>query len=179
MLEGERLILRLPTAEDEKEILKIVDEFKANGEDDISGAGDVENFKDYQDWLKNLLLHTKKETLPKGRVLATQFISVRKSDNKIVGFVNLRHELNDYLLKFGGHIGDSIIPSERGQGYATEQIKICLDYCKMLGIKNVLITCKDWNVASRRTIIKNGGVFDNTEIDKDGNILERYWVNLS
>ena len=178
MIEGERLILRLPTKDDENEILKIVNEFKASGEDSISGAGGVEKFENYQDWLNNLFIHSKKETLPEGRVLSTQFVSVRKSDNKIIGFVNLRHELNYYLLKCGGHIGDSVIPSERGKGYATEQIKLCLNYCKILGIKDVLITCKDWNIASRKTIIKNGGVFENTELDKDGNTLERYWINL-
>ena len=178
MLEGERLILRLPTKEDESAIIEMVEEFKDNGEKTIPGSGSIETFENYQDWLDIIEKYSNKENLPDGRVLSTQFISVRKSDNKIVGFINLRHELNDYLLKFGGHIGDSIRPSERRNGYATEQLKICYEYCKQLGIKNVLVTCKDWNVASRLSIIKSGGKYENTKTDKDGNNLERYWINL-
>lgn len=178
MLEGERLILRLPTKEDESAILEMVQEFKDNLEEKISGAGGIENFDLYDEWLAKLELGSKKETLPTGRVIGTQFISVRKSDNKIIGFVNLRHELNNYLLKFGGHIGDSIRPSERKKGYGTEQLKICYEYCKQLGIKNVLVTCKDWNFASRLSIIKSGGKYENTKTDNDGNNLERYWINL-
>lgn len=176
MVEGERLILRLPTEFDEKEILDIVQEFKNCGENIIPGSSGVENFEDYHKWLEQNLIYSKKETLPEGRVLGTQFISVRKSDGRIIGFVNLRHELNDYLLKYGGHIGGSVRPSERKKGYGSEQLKICIKYCKELGIDDVLITCKDWNIASKTSIMKVGGKFENVETDKDGNNLERYWV---
>ena len=129
-----------------------------------------------KEWLEKISICSKIETLPEGRVLGTQFITVRKSDNKIVGFLNLRHELNEYLFKFGGHIGGSIRPSERRKGYSVEQLKICVEYCKTLGIYDVLITCKDWNIASKKSIMKSGGKFENIEIDKDGNKLERYWI---
>ena len=140
---------------------------------------DVENFKSYKEWLDKISLCSKKETLPEGRVLGTQFISVRKTDNKIIGFVNIRHELNDYLLKFGGHIGGSVRPSERRKGYSIEQLKLSFKFLENLGVNKVLITCKDWNIASKNSIIKSGGVFENTETDKDGNVLERYWITLN
>ena len=176
MIEGERLILRLPTKEDEKEILEMVKEFKDNGELKIPGSNSVENFDVYDEWLENIKLYSDVTKLPEGMVLSTQYISIRKSDNKLIGFVNLRHELNDYLLKFGGHIGDSIRPSERRKGYGTEQLKICIEYCKTIGINEVLITCKDWNNASKASIMKCGGKFENIQTDTDGNNLERYWI---
>ena len=178
MVEGERLILRLPTKEDENLILEMIQEFKDNGEKTIPGSGSIEKFESYKDWLEKTEICSNKDTLPEGRVMGTQFISVRKEDNKVVGFVNLRHELNDFLFKFGGHIGGSVRPSERRKGYATEQLKICYAYCKTLGIENVLVTCKDWNIASKTSIMKSGGKFESIEVDKDGNKLERYWINL-
>ena len=176
MLEGERLILRIPTKDDEKEILDMVQEFYDNSEKSIPGSSSIETFDSFDEWLKKIINSSKKETVPEGRVSADQFITVRKSDKKLIGFVNLRHELNDYLLKFGGHIGDSIRPSERKKGYGTEQLKICIEYYKELGINDVLITCKDWNIASKTSIMKCGGKYENTLTDKDGNNLERYWI---
>ena len=179
MIEGERLILRVPTEEDEFEILEMVQEFKENSENIIPGSGNIENFHTYNEWLEKIKIYSNIESLPEGRVLGTQFISVKKEDGKLVGFVNLRHSLNDYLLKFGGHIGGSVRPSERRKGYATEQLKLSYKFLETLGVEKVLITCKDWNIASKTSIIKSGGVFENTETDKDGNILERYWVTLN
>lgn len=178
MLEGERLILRFPTKEDEDEMLEMVNEFKENSESRIPGASNIETSENYTAWLNKLETHRSKKTLPEGKVLSTTFITVRKEDNKIIGIVNLRHELNDYLLKFGGHIGGSIRPSERRKGYSTEQLKICFEYYKTLGIKDILITCKDWNVASKTSIMHSGGKFESVEVDSDGNKLERYWISL-
>ena len=56
----------------------------------------------------------------------------------MVGAVNIRHDLNDYLLKYGGHIGDGIRPSERRKGYATEMIRLALEECRKLGLTRVL-----------------------------------------
>ena len=179
MIEGENLILRLPTKEDETAILEMVQEFRNNSETRIPGASNIESYDIFAEWLNKLESYRNEETLPDGKVLSTTFISVRKEDNKVIGIVNLRHELNDYLLKFGGHIGGSVRPSERKKGYSTEQLKICFEYCKKLGIKKVLVTCKDWNIASKTSIMKSGGIFENIEIDKDGNKLERYWITLN
>ena len=176
MVQGERLILREPNKEDEEQILEIVSEFKKNLEQSIPGSSGIEGYISFDEWLTKIKYASQKETVTAGRVVSTQFVSVRICDNKIVGFVNLRHELNDYLLKFGGHIGASIRPSERNKGYGTEQIKLCVKHCNDLGISDILITCKDWNIASKTSIMNAGGKFENTEVDPDGNILERYWI---
>ena len=77
----------------------------------------------------------------------------------------------------GGHIGDGVRPSERRKGYATEQIRLALQKCKELGIDRVLMTCEDWNVGSAKSIINNGGILEN-EIEVEGKIFQRYWIDL-
>ena len=64
-------------------------------------------------YLEDTMRYTREETLPEGMVLATQFLCIRKSDNRLVGMIQVRHYLNDFLRTFGGHIGYSVRPSER------------------------------------------------------------------
>jgi predicted acetyltransferase len=113
-------------------------------------------------------------------VPATQFIFVREDDEKIVGMLQIRHFLNDYLEKYGGHIGYSVAPSERRKGYASGMLKCALPECRKLGMEKVLITCIDNNIGSRKTILANGGVYDSTVFEPDEKVfLEKYWIDLS
>lgn len=94
--------------------------------------------------------------------------------------LQIRHILNDFLLNFGGHIGDSVAVSERNKGYGKRLLTLGLEKCRDLGIERVLITCKDTNIASRKCILANGGKYEDTRTIKDQNInLERYWIDLS
>lgn len=95
-----------------------------------------------------------------------------------VGAVNIRHYLNDKLLFSGGHIGDGIRPSERGKGLGTKMIALALDECRKLGIHDVLMCCDKGNIASARTIEKNGGVLEN-EVSEDGVPVLRYWIKVN
>ena len=108
---------------------------------------------------------------------STQFICKRASDGRMLGTLQVRHTLNEYLLHFGGHIGYSVRPDERRKGYASWMLRKALAYCRTLGLERVLITCDADNEASRRTIIKCGGVYENTE-PHDGEAVERYWIEL-
>lgn len=103
------------------------------------------------------------------------FFALDIERNIFVGAVNIRHALNERLLLKGGHIGDGIRPSERRKGYATEMIHLALEECKKLGIDKVLMVCEKNNIGSRKSIIYNGGVLEN-EVEVDGEILERYWI---
>ena len=98
--------------------------------------------------------------------------------NILLGAVNIRLYLNDYLFQYGGHIGDEIRPSERGKGYATEMIRLALIECKKLGIDRVLMVCDKTNIASVKSIMNNGGILENEYVDEDGNINQRYWIEL-
>ncbi len=94
--------------------------------------------------------------------------------------MQIRHYFNEFLEKYGGYIGYSVAPSERRKGYATDMLKIGLIKCKELGINDVLITCIDDNEASRKTIQKNGGIYESTvSVPNEGINLERYWIKLS
>lgn len=133
---------------------------------------DPENF-DY--YLENLVLKEPKN----GYVPDSVLFLLDEDRNRLLGAVNIRHYLNDKLLFDGGHIGDGIRPSERRKGYATKMISLALEECKKLGINKVLITCDKDNIGSKKSIINNGGVKENEVIDDEGNIVERYWIDLN
>ena len=96
-------------------------------------------------------------------------------NNKIVGIINARHELNDYLLNFGGHIGYSVRKSERRKGYAKAMLSYTVDFLFSLGLNKVLITCDKNNIPSKRTIESCGGILENEIIHQNRTTL-RYWI---
>lgn len=105
------------------------------------------------------------------------FFCLDTERNIFVGAVNIRHYLNEKLLKTGGHIGDGIRPSERRKGYATAMISLALQECRKLGISRVLMCCDRNNIGSAKSIIRNGGVLEN-EVVEDGVPVQRYWIQL-
>ena len=132
------------------------------------------DFHDFDYYLENLEI---KEGAANGWVPDTTLFCLDKDRNIFVGAVNIRHYLNEGLLRSGGHIGDGIRPSERRKGYATAMIGLALKECKKLGIDRVLMCCDKENVGSAKSIQKNGGVLEN-EIVEDGTIEQRYWIQL-
>ena len=168
-----------PTAEYRRQIQAYRQEFLACG-DSMDGTGGLRRMEDPEEWVDHCRLFQNPELVPEGRVPATQFIFVREEDQKIVGMLQIRHFLNDYLEKYGGHIGYSVAPSERRKGYASMMLKSALPACKKLGINKVMITCTDHNIGSRKTILANGGVYESTVYESDEKVfLEKYWIDLS
>lgn len=116
--------------------------------------------------------------LPSDRVPASMLYAFL--DGKIVGRSSIRHKLNDFLLKAGGHIGYAVATPYQGQGIATEVLKQSLQYCReVLHLEQVLVTCDDDNIGSYKTIEKNNGILEN-RITLDGKSVatRRYWINL-
>ena len=172
------MMLIEPTLEYGEQIRAYRQEFVDSG-DSMDGTGGLIKFDDPQEWIVFLAKHKNPETLPEGRVPATQLIFVREEDQKIVGMIDIRHYLSEYLEKYGGHIGYSVAPSERLKGYATQMLKATLPVCKKLGIDKVLITCIKGNEGSKRTILNNGGVYETTVYEPDEKVkLEKYWITL-
>ena len=160
------------------ELISMIDEWKYDQEINHTDTSPYAIFKndyhDFYNYLNNLELKEAKD----GLVPDSVFFLLDEDRNKLIGAVNIRHYLNDYLLKFGGHIGDGIRPSERKKGYATKMIELALIECKKLGMDKVLVTCNKSNIASAKTIIKNGGILENEIKDSDGEIIQRYWINI-
>ena len=174
----EQLVLVRPDMSMAEEIMDYRNEFLAAGSS-MDGTGSLRKCETAQEWIDFNQKMENPETVPAHFVPATQYVYLRKSDNRIVGMIQIRHELNEYLKNYGGHIGYSVRPSERRKGYAGKMLAEFLLVCRRMGLGRVLVTCMTGNVASRRTIIKNGGVYENTVFEPDVKAnLERYWIKL-
>ncbi len=133
----------------------------------------------FEDWLERKNNEAKGIGLAEGKVPATLLCLFRKGDNKILGAVHIRHELNEHLLLHGGNIGYGIAPPERKKGYATKMLSMALDYCRSLKLEKVLVTCDKDNIGSAKTIQKNGGILEDKFIsERDEKITQRYWIKL-
>tara|TARA_R110002050_G_scaffold271830_1_gene415448 strand:- start:1244 stop:1777 length:534 start_codon:yes stop_codon:yes gene_type:complete len=118
------------------------------------------------------------ENLPAGFVPATYLFAF--DGGKIVGRVMIRHYLNDFLRRAGGHIGYGVTPSERGKGYGKQLLREALRVARGVGLERVLLTCAEGNAASRAIIIGNGGEFEgmvNEGSSSSGTLL--YWLDTS
>ena len=131
------------------------------------------DYRDFEIYLNNLEVRTASD----GLVPDSTFFCLDEDRDIFVGAVNIRHWLNDSLLLNGGHIGDGVRPSERGKGIGTKMIALALEECRRLGILRVLMVCDRNNIASARTIQKNGGILEN-EVVVNGVVEQRYWIDL-
>lgn len=174
----ERMKLVLPTADFASEYTTYRQEFLDSG-DSMDGTGSMRRIEDPAEWLEKTESYRHPETVPEGKVQATQFYYVRESDSRVVGMIQVRHYFNEYLEKYAGHIGYSVRPSERRRGYATRMLHDVLPFCRSIGLEKVLVSCIDTNEASRRTILANGGVYESTVFEPElQRNLERYWIKL-
>ena len=173
----DRLKLVLPTAADEQAIWDYREEFFANNDHHLDGTGGLANAQNFADWYRKNLANRSEETVQPGLVPASTYLAVLQETGELVGMIDIRHRLNEGLLQFGGHIGYSVRPSRRRQGYATEMLRLGLEECRKLGIGRVLVTCDKTNIGSAKTIQNNGGVLEN-EIEMPDRITQRYWIKL-
>jgi len=170
------LKLVIPTDKYRKEWYSIIEEIENENEKMTPFALKGEA-NDYDEYLKNSKENSEGSNLLVGRVPADIFFLVQNGDNRILGAIDIRYALNDYLYNYGGNIGYGIRPTERRKGYAIEMLKLATDICREKGMNKVLITCKKSNIGSSKTMIKNGGILENEVIEND-ELLQRYWIIL-
>lgn len=174
----EELVLIKPEENYAEKIAEYRKEF-IDAKSSMDGTGVLRHTEDPHEFVKLSKDYEDPAKVQEGRVAATQFMFVRKSDDEIVGMIQVRHYLNDYLEKYAGHIGYSVRPKERRNGYAKEMLKEALSFCKEIGIEKVLITCDNDNIGSEKTILANGGVFENEIYEPDEKVyIKRFWINL-
>lgn len=175
----EEYILVKPEAEYAGELYSYRREFLDAG-DSMDGTGNLRQTEDMTYYIRHCENCENPETLPDGLVTATQYLFVRKSDLRLLGMIQIRHYFNDYLEKYGGHIGYSVRPAERRKGYAKKMLSMALPLCKDLGIDKVLITCLEDNIASEKTILANGGVYESTIHEPNENVnLKRFRIDIN
>lgn len=112
----------------------------------------------------------------------TWYMAIRENDGKIVGFIVFRHKLeyDDDDIEFASNFGYSVRPSERGKGYAKEQLRLGLQKAKEMGLDKVRIVCCDINIGSNKTILANSGVYvDMIHGEVSGMNINRYDIPLS
>lgn len=164
-----------PTAELERQYLDMVEEWKQSGEKMVPSVL-KEDTSDFQAMVSRF------EGFSQGIGVKDSFVThttywLISEDNRVLGAINIRHQLNEKLKNHGGHIGYGIRPSERRKGYATTMLRMALDVVREMGMESVLITCNKKNLASAGTIINNGGVLDSEGVD-EGVVFQRYWIKL-
>ena len=170
-----------PCKEYERDIFKYKEEMIAAGNGSLDGCGYLENYTTLDEWLMHLdSLSDRNRIDPSlGFVEGSQYLLVDDTRHKILGMVNLRHELNDFLFRVGGNIGYSIRPDERRKGYGKLQLRLALEKMVGLGVTDVMVSCDRDNEASARTIEFCGGVLENEPYSEEfGCVIKRYWIHL-
>lgn len=159
----------------ESDYLDYIKEWE-NSEETIVPFASKRNNMSFKELLRKWAVDETDAMYELGFVPATLYFMV-DNNNRILGAIHFRHDLNERLLQGGGHIGYGIRPSERRKGYATLMLNLLLENIKLKGYEKVLISCDDGNIGSARTIEKGNGVlYDKVEFE--GDMTRRYWVDL-
>ena len=170
--EKDEIYLTLPIEEESEKYREYREEFRALASP-MDGTDLLGVVEDTKEWVEKENGMWMDENLPSGYVSSTLLVAKRRKDNRVVGMINIRHTLNEHLKKCGGNIGYSVRPTERGKGYGKKMLSLSLSYLKALGNNRALVTCNSANEASRRIILDNKGVYEDT-VDE----IERYWIEL-
>ena len=170
---NEKLKFRLPTAEDAAEYISYRQAFLDAGSS-MDGTGPMRRTPNPMEWLAINAQYADPATVPEGKVQSTQFVCERVSDGRIVGMLQVRLALNDFLLHYGGHIGYEVYEAYRGHHYAARAVTLLCLLAKQHGFSFLWITCNPENIASRKTCERAGGVLEAVEeLPKDNDMYEK------
>lgn len=178
----EQFYLEKPSIERKKEITEYIDEF-TKYKSNIAGIGSLEKISEgytFEQALERCLSMENKEYAEKvNRCPGKTFLLIRENDNKVVGTINLRWDLNETMLQFGGHIGYGIRPTERRKGYNKINLYLGMIEAKKVGLEKVMLTCDVDNLGSDKTLKALGGKPERTEINpSNGKLTNVYWFDV-
>ncbi len=165
-----------PTIELKSEALDYRQEHFDNNELIINGSELFDKINSYEEWLEKVNNNSKIETVDPNWVLTDTFFAIREEDNKIIGIIDLRHTLNEFLKDFGNS-GYSVRPSERKKGYATEMLRLLIKYAKEIGLTELHLSVERDNIPSIKTIVKNGGKLERS-FEFEGEVADIYLIEL-
>lgn len=178
----EKFFFEIPSLERKNEIIEYLDEFVKYGSD-INGSGSLDKIYDgytFEEALDRCLKMEDEEYAKSvGRCQGRTFLLIRENDNEIVGTINVRWNLNEAMLRFGGHIGYGIRPTERRKGYNKINLYLGMLEAKKVGLEKVMLDCDVNNLGSDKTLKALGGKLERTEVDpSDGILTNVYWFNV-
>ena len=152
----ERFYFEEPGITRKDDAVAYIKEFHEFGSD-INGSGGLQRYlDDYEGWLEKL--NEDYSRVPnEEKVPARTYFLIRESDKRIVGMINIRLALNERLKHYGGHMGYSIRPTERGKGYNKINLYLGLRVCDQYGIEEVFLDADLANSASWKTMEALGG----------------------
>ncbi len=179
----EKFYFETPSMERKEEIIEYINEF-VEYNSDINGTGSLDKILEgytFEEALERCLKTKDKEYADSiGRSQSKTFLLIRKNDNRIVGTINVRWNLSEAMLRFGGHIGYGIRPTERRKGYNKINLYMGLIEAKKLGLDKVMLDCDVNNIGSDKTMKALGGVLERCEIDpSDGILTNVYWFDVN
>lgn len=178
----EKFYYERPSLKRKEEIIEFLDEYiqyKSN----INGSGGMDKiYAGYtfeQALERNLKMEDEDFAKGLNRCPGKTFLLIRESDNRIIGSVNLRWNLDEETLKFGGNIGYGIRPTERRKGYGKLNLYMTLKEAKKIGLDKVMVDCSVDNIGSDRIIKALGGILERCEFDPEDNTMTNvYWINV-
>jgi len=147
----------------------------------------------YLSWLNDVEVNRFLETRWTSQTLETVIAHIRKvsssstevllkivvaSEGLHIGNIKIGPiDVNNKSAEVSFFIGDKAF---WGQGYATEAINLCVDYCfEVLGLHKIQAGCFEKNIGSQKALLNSGfeleGRLRKRILDIDGNWQDHFW----
>ena len=174
--------MQFPNIDYKEKAIDYINELREYGSS-TDGCGSLNRYLNestYEEWLKKVISDIDIANVKESKVPALTYFYVREEDDRIVGMINIRLALNDFLRNEAGHIGYSVRPTERRKHYGTEMLKCGLEVCRRIGIEDVIVSCDKDNPASAGVIKNCGGVLEAEFYSETFKaVIQRYVINIA